>query len=57
MNDRLPSGVIHVDDLNLWAHVGVLNEERLMGQSFLLDFSLWLDIDRAAVKDLSLIHI
>ena len=51
MTNSLPNGVIHVRDINLWAHVGVLEQERLLGQSFLLDFSLWLDVDRAAAED------
>ena len=51
MNHSLQNGAIHVLDFNLWAHVGVLEEERLLGQEFLLDFSLWLDMDKAAVND------
>ncbi|WP_320667792.1 dihydroneopterin aldolase [Prochlorococcus sp. MIT 1307] len=44
-------GAIHVNNVNLWAHVGVLDQERLHGQSFLLDFSLWLDLKKAALND------
>ena len=44
-------GVIHVRDINLWAHVGVLPKERQLGQKFLLDFSLWLDLEHAANND------
>ena len=51
MNRYLALGAIHVKDVNLWSHVGVLEQERSFGQEFLLDFSLWLDLDRAAKKD------
>ncbi len=51
MSNCLPNGVIHVRDLNLWAHVGVLEHERLNGQKFSLDFSLWLNLERAAKND------
>ena len=44
-------GVIHVKDINLWAHVGVLDHERLYGQPFLLDIKIWLNVDRAAADD------
>ena len=30
---------IHIKDINLWAHVGVLESERIHGQRFLLDLS------------------
>ena len=42
---------IHVNDLNLWAHVGVLERENLLGQSFVLNFSIWLDLDEASIND------
>ena len=45
------SDAIHVKDLNLWAHVGVLEKERLHGQPFLLDFSIWLDLELASSDD------
>tara|TARA_Y100001968_G_scaffold253900_1_gene239648 strand:+ start:114 stop:500 length:387 start_codon:yes stop_codon:yes gene_type:complete len=51
MSNNLSLGVIHVKDVNLWAHVGVLEKERLYGQSFLVDFSLWLDVSDAARHD------
>lgn len=38
-------------DLNLWAHVGVLPQEKLLGQYFSLDFSLWIDLENSAEKD------
>ena len=43
--------VIHIRDINLWAHVGVLSHERLLGQKFLLDLSLWMDLDNASKSD------
>ena len=51
MSNCLPSGAIHVQGIHLWAHVGVLRSERLTGQLFSLDFSLWLDIDVASAED------
>tara|TARA_Y100001968_G_scaffold14564_1_gene11759 strand:- start:61 stop:450 length:390 start_codon:yes stop_codon:yes gene_type:complete len=42
---------IHIKDLDLWAHVGVLESERLHGQSFLLDISFWLDLDDSSKLD------
>ncbi len=51
MTDLVNRGAIHVKDINLWAHVGVLEEERLLGQRFIVDFSLWFDLDCAAQND------
>ena len=47
------SGVdaIHIRDLMLWAHVGVLEHERRDGQWFSLDITLWQDLDTAAAHD------
>ena len=45
------SSAIHIKDINLWAHVGVLESERVNGQSFLLDISVWLDLDEASKYD------
>ena len=42
---------IHIKDINLWAHVGVLEKERLHGQSYLLDISFWLDLDESSRLD------
>ena len=44
-------GSIHIENLNLWSHVGVLDHERLFGQSFLLDFTIWIDLESAALND------
>ena len=43
--------VIRVDDLRLWAHVGVLEHERSDGQWFRLNLALYLDLSRAAASD------
>ena len=42
---------IHIQDINLWAHVGVLESERINGQSFILDISFWLDLDESSKLD------
>ncbi len=42
---------IHIKDINLWAHVGVLESERMHGQTFLLDISFWLDLDESSKLD------
>lgn len=46
MNDA-----IHIQDLRVWAHVGVLEQERLHGQWFSLDLTLLVDLHRAASSD------
>ncbi len=51
MTDKHKLSCIHVQNINLWAHVGVLDQERLLGQSFLLDFTIWLDLDSASLND------
>jgi len=43
--------VIHIKDISLWAHVGVLESERIHGQNFLLDISFWLDLDQSSKLD------
>ena len=43
--------VLHVRDLRLWAHVGVLECERRDGQWFSLDLSFQLDLGSAAADD------
>ncbi|MCP9849384.1 dihydroneopterin aldolase [Cyanobium sp. Morenito 9A2] len=42
---------IHVRGLRLWAHVGVLEAERELGQWFELGFSLWADLGAAGCRD------
>ncbi len=51
MSNHLHNGAIHVKDLLVWAHVGVLEEERYNGQWFCIDFTLRLDLDVAARDD------
>lgn len=46
MSDR-----IVVRDLRLWAHVGVLEQDRLLGQWFALDFWLAYDLKAAGRSD------
>ncbi|MEB3176897.1 MAG: dihydroneopterin aldolase [Synechococcus sp.] len=42
---------IVVRDLRLWAHVGVLEHERELGQWFSLDLSFGVDLTAAAASD------
>ena len=51
MNQLKYSSAIHIKDINLWAHVGVLDSERINGQSFILDISFWLDLDESSKFD------
>ena len=51
MNEFDNSSAIHIKDINLWAHVGVLDIERTNGQSFVLDISFWLDLDESSKLD------
>tara|TARA_Y100001968_G_scaffold304390_1_gene319367 strand:+ start:625 stop:1014 length:390 start_codon:yes stop_codon:yes gene_type:complete len=51
MNHLDNLSAIHIKDLNLWAHVGVLESERINGQSFALDISFWLDLDESSKLD------
>jgi dihydroneopterin aldolase len=46
-----PADRILVRGLRLWAHVGVLERERLLGQWFELDFSLDWDLAAAGAGD------
>ena len=51
MNFARNLSAIHIKDINLWAHVGVLEKERLHGQSYLLEISFWLDLDESSRLD------
>ena len=51
MNQFNNLSAIHINEINLWAHVGVLESERLNGQSFVQDISVWLDLDEASRLD------
>jgi hypothetical protein len=46
-----PLDLIHIHDLRLWAHVGVLDHERRDGQWFQLDITLGLDLSASAKSD------
>jgi len=46
-----PLDYVVVRGLRLWAHVGVLEHERQMGQWFELDFSLGCNLSAAAAED------
>lgn len=51
MNSEESLSAIHIKNINLWAHVGVLEKERLHGQRYLLDISFWLDLDESSRLD------
>ncbi|MEB3319784.1 MAG: dihydroneopterin aldolase [Cyanobium sp.] len=51
MTPLLPSDRIVVRQLRLWAHVGVLEQERLLGQWFELDLELGWDLAAAGKSD------
>ncbi len=42
---------IHIKNINMWAHVGVLESERIHGQKFILDISFWLDLEESSKLD------
>ncbi len=42
---------LKIKDIKLWARVGVLEEERELGQLFSLDVFLWADFDNCAQND------
>ena len=46
-----PLDIIRVDNLRLWAHVGVLEHEREHGQLFRADIQLHLDVSASAAAD------
>lgn len=48
---RGAADAIHVRGLRLWAHVGMLESEQRHGQWFEVNFSLRLDLSRAARDD------
>tara|TARA_B100000700_G_C14802592_1_gene741320 strand:+ start:169 stop:543 length:375 start_codon:yes stop_codon:yes gene_type:complete len=49
--DSLSNGKIHIRGLRLWAHVGVLDQEKLLGQWFDVEFAIWAPLDIAAKND------
>ena len=42
---------LKIKDFKLWAKVGVLNEERELGQLFSLDIFLWADFENCTQND------
>ena len=42
---------IKIENINLWARVGVLEEERELGQLFNLDVFLWTDFENCTRND------
>ena len=42
---------LKIENIKLWARVGVLDEERELGQLFNLDICLWTDFEKCTVND------
>ena len=42
---------LKIENIKLWARVGVLDEERQFGQLFSLDLFLWTDFERCTIND------
>ena len=42
---------LKIENIKLWARVGVLDEERKLGQFFRLDIFLWADFEKCTVSD------
>jgi len=42
---------LKIENIKLWARVGVLDEERELGQLFSLDIYLWTDFKKCTVND------
>ena len=42
---------LKIENIKLWARVGVLDEERQLGQLFSLDLFLWTDYDMCTAND------
>ena len=42
---------IKIEKIQLWARVGVLDEERNLGQLFSLDIFLWTDFEKCTIND------
>ena len=42
---------LKIENIELWARVGVLHQEREYGQLFTLDIFLWTDFDECSKKD------
>ena len=42
---------LKIENIKLWARVGVLDEERELGQLFILDIFLWTDFEKCTADD------
>ncbi len=42
---------LKIENIKLWARVGVLDEERELGQLFILDIFLWTDFEECTIND------
>ena len=42
---------LKIENIKLWSRVGVLDEERELGQLFILDIFLWTDFEKCIVND------
>ena len=42
---------LKIENIKLWARVGVLDEERELGQLFILDIFLWTDFEKCTIND------
>jgi len=42
---------LKIENIQLWARVGVLDEERKLGQLFSLDIFLWTDFEKCTAND------
>ena len=42
---------LKIENIKLWARVGVLDEERELGQLFILDVLLWTDFEKCTLND------
>ena len=42
---------LKIENFKLWARVGVLDEERELGQLFILDIFLWTDFEKCTIND------
>ena len=42
---------LKIENIQLWARVGVLDEERKLGQLFSLDIFLWTDFEECTLND------
>ena len=42
---------LKIENIKLWARVGVLDEERELGQLFILDILLWTDFEKCTAND------